>query len=158
MYNKATLIGNLGADPEIRAMPSGDKVATLRLATSDTWKDKETGERKERTEWHRVTVFNQNLVRVIEQYAHKGDRLLIEGAIRTRKWTDQAGVEKFSTEIVLENFNGEVRLMTPPQRSAPSQDDYGSTRSREGSGERRPSSGAGGGGRPPYDLDDDIPF
>ena len=98
--NKVILIGNLGADPEIRSLTSGDRVANLRIATSETWRDRGSGERKEKTEWHRVVVFNENIVKVCEQYLRKGAKVYIEGAIQTRKWADQSGVEKFSTEIV----------------------------------------------------------
>lgn len=109
--NKATLLGNLGGDPEIRTMQNGDKVASLRLATSESWKDKNTGERKEKTEWHRVTIFNKNLVNIAEAYLVKGSRLYIEGRIETRKYTDSAGVEKYTTEIVLREFGAELVLL-----------------------------------------------
>ncbi len=158
MLNQAQLIGHVGADPEISALPSGDRVANFSLATSESWKDKHSGERKEKTEWHRIRVFNQALVRVIENYVKKGARLYIAGAIRTRKYTDRDQVERYSTEIVLENFNGDVRLLDRAERSSPSPDDYGTTRSREGSGGGRSDQGGRGGGKPNYDLDDDIPF
>lgn len=109
--NKVILIGNLGADPEIRAMGSGDRIANLRVATSESWRDKSTGERKERSEWHRVVIFNEHLVKVAESYLRKGSKVYLEGAIQTRKWTDQAGVEKYSTEIVLQKFRGELVLL-----------------------------------------------
>src|SRR6187402_277010 len=109
--NKVILIGNLGADPEIRTLTSGDRVANLRIATSETWRDRASGERKERTEWHRVVVFNDNIVKVVEQYLKKGSTVYIEGAIQTRKWTDQSGVEKYSTEIVLQKFRGELTML-----------------------------------------------
>src|SRR5690606_22716806 len=104
--NKVILIGNLGRDPEIRTLNSGDRVANLRVATSETWRDRASGERKERTEWHRVVIFNDNLVKVAEQYLRKGSKIYLEGAIQTRKWQDQSGQEKYSTEIVLQKYRG----------------------------------------------------
>ena len=109
--NKVILIGNLGADPEIRSLTSGDRVANLRIATSETWRDRASGERKEKTEWHRVVVFNENIVKVCEQYLRKGAKVYVEGAIQTRKWNDASGVEKFSTEIVLQKFRGELTML-----------------------------------------------
>ena len=109
--NKVILIGNLGRDPEIRNTNDGTKVAQLSLATSENWKDRQTGERKERTEWHRVVVFNDRLVEVIERFVKKGSKIYIEGALQTRKWTDNAGVEKYTTEIVLQKFRGELTLL-----------------------------------------------
>lgn len=109
--NKVILIGNLGADPEIRSLGSGDRVANLRIATSETWRDRNTGERKEKTEWHRVVVFNENIVKVCENYLRKGAKVYVEGAIQTRKWQDQSGQEKFSTEIVLQKFRGELTML-----------------------------------------------
>lgn len=127
--NKAILIGNLGRDPEIRSLPNGDKVANLSIATSESWKDKSSGERKEKTEWHRVSVFNENIVKVCENYLQKGSTVYIEGQIQTRKWTDQAGVEKYSTEIVLQRFNGVLTMLGGKSdggsdRSSGSSDDY----------------------------------
>lgn len=109
--NKAILIGNLGADPEVRSMQDGTKVVNLRVATSESWKDRASGERKERTEWHRVVIFNERLADVAEKFCRKGSKLYIEGAIQTRKWTDQSGTEKYSTEIVLAKFRGELTLL-----------------------------------------------
>ena len=109
--NKVILIGNLGADPEIRTLNSGDRVANLRIATSETWRDRASGERKERTEWHRVVIFNDNLVKVAEQFLRKGSKVYLEGAIQTRKWADQSGQEKFSTEVVLQKFRGELTML-----------------------------------------------
>jgi single-strand DNA-binding protein len=109
--NKVILVGNLGADPEIRTLSSGDRVANLRLATSETWRDRTSGERKEKTEWHRVVIFNDNLVKVAESYLRKGSTVYIEGAIQTRKWADASGVEKYSTEIVLQKFRGELTML-----------------------------------------------
>lgn len=109
--NKAILLGNLGADPEIRATQDGREVATLRLATSESWKDKASGERREKSEWHRVVIFNDNLVRISREYLRKGSKVYVEGQIQTRKWTDKDGVEKYSTEIVLQNYGGSIVLL-----------------------------------------------
>ena len=109
--NKVILIGNLGADPEIRTLNSGDRVANLRIATSETWRDKQSGERKEKTEWHRVVIFNKNLAEVAEKYLRKGAKVYVEGQLQTRKWTDKDGAEKYSTEIVLQNFRGELTML-----------------------------------------------
>ncbi len=130
--NKVILIGNLGRDPEIRNTNDGTKVAQLSLATSENWKDRQTGERKERTEWHRVVVFNDRLVEVIERFVKKGTKLYIEGALQTRKWTDNAGVEKYTTEIVLQKFRGELTLLDGRQGG--------------GGGEGGDDDGYGGGG------------
>jgi len=154
--NKVILVGNLGADPEIRTLNSGDRVANLRLATSETWRDRSSGERKEKTEWHRVVIFNDNLVKVAEQYLRKGSKVYIEGAIQTRKWTDQAGVEKFSTEIVLQKFRGELTML----------DGRGGDEAGEGggySGGFASSAGPRAQNSAPResfsaDLDDEIPF
>ena len=109
--NKVIIVGNLGKDPEVRTLNSGDRVANLRIATSETWRDKSSGERKEKTEWHQVVIFNDNLVKVAEQYLKKGSTVYIEGALQTRKWTDGQGVEKYSTEIVLQKFRGELTML-----------------------------------------------
>src|SRR5215472_8437023 len=109
--NKVILIGNLGADPEIRTLNSGDRVANLRIATSESWRDRGTGEKREKTEWHRVVVFNENIVKVCEQYLRKGSKVYVEGAIQTRKWTDQQNQERYSTEIVLQKFRGELTML-----------------------------------------------
>lgn len=160
MKNTVSLIGRLGADPEVRRLSSGDPVVSLRLATWERWKDKATGERKEKTEWHSVVIFNENICRTAEQYLKKGSLCAIEGSIQTRKWQDQSGQDRYSTEIVLQRFGGSLLLLGDPQgRPAQDPDSYGTTRTRgEGSSERRPSGGAGTGGKPAYDLDDDIPF
>ena len=154
--NKVILIGNVGADPEIRRTQDGRPIANLRIATSDTWRDKNTGERKEKTEWHRVVVFNEGLCKVIEQYVKKGSKLYIEGALQTRKWTDQSGVEKYSTEVVLQGFNSTLQMLDSRGGGAGASsgggdygdDDYGS------------SSRSSGGGKANFaaDLDDEIPF
>lgn len=109
--NKVILVGNLGRDPEIRSTQQGSEIANLTVATSETWKDKQTGERKEKTEWHRVVVFNQNLVNVCKAYLSKGRKIYIEGALQTRKWQDQSGQDKYSTEVVLGNFKGELQIL-----------------------------------------------
>ncbi|GHE73000.1 single-stranded DNA-binding protein [Camelimonas fluminis] len=109
--NKVTIVGNLGRDPEVRRMPSGEPVVNLRVATSESWRDKNTGERRERTEWHAVVIFNENLAKVAEQYLRKGSKVYLEGQLQTRKWTDQAGQERYTTEIVLQRYRGELTLM-----------------------------------------------
>lgn len=154
--NKVILIGNLGKDPEVRSLNSGDKVVNLSIATSETWRDKATGERKEKTEWHRVVIFNEQLAKVAEQYLKKGSTVYVEGQLQTRKWTDNAGVEKYSTEIVLQKFRGELTMLG-------GRGDGGGASSGGGySGGERSSGGArsGGGGRGDFaaDLDDEIPF
>ena len=162
--NKVILIGNLGADPEIRRTQDGRPIANLRLATSESWKDKSTGERKEKTEWHRVVIFNENLCRVAEQYLKKGSKVYIEGALHTRKWQDQSGQDKYSTEIVLQNFRGELTLLDRAGGAGGGSDfgasegggDFGSsgpTRKVAASGGSM-RSGAGAGA----DMDDEIPF
>lgn len=160
MYNSATLIGNVGADPEIRRLASGNPVANLRVATSDRWKDKNTGERKERTEWHSIVVYNENIVRIVEEYVKKGSRILVEGPIRHRSW-EKDGQKHWSAEIVLEQFGGRLVLLGSPgngERPATDPNSYGTTRSRDDNreGSRRPAPTTGGRGG--YDLDDDIPF
>lgn len=115
--NKVILVGNLGADPEVRSLPSGGKVVNLRVATSEKWKDK-SGERQERTEWHRVVIFSEGLAKVAEQYLRKGSKVYLEGQIQTRKWTDQSGVEKYSTEVVLQGFNSNLTMLDGPSGDA----------------------------------------
>ena len=158
--NKVILVGNLGADPEIRALGSGDRVANLRIATSESWRDRTSGERKEKTEWHRVVIFNENLVKVAENYLKKGAKVYIEGAIQTRKWADQSGVEKFSTEIVLQKFRGELTMLDGRNDNA---DQGGGYSGGSGGGSGGFSSGGRSGGSGPQEdfsasLDDDIPF
>ncbi len=109
--NKVILVGNLGKDPEVRRLQSGDPVVNLSLATSESWRDKASGERKEKTEWHRVVIFNKNLAEVAEKYLRKGSKVYIEGQLQTRKWTDKDGAEKYSTEVVLQNFRGELTML-----------------------------------------------
>ena len=158
--NKVILVGNLGADPEIRALGSGDRVANLRIATSESWRDRTSGERKEKTEWHRVVIFNENLVKVAENYLRKGAKVYIEGAIQTRKWADQSGVEKFSTEIVLQKFRGELTMLDGRNDNA---DQGGGYSGGSGGGSGGFSSGGRSGGSGPQEdfsasLDDEIPF
>lgn len=162
--NKVILVGNLGRDPEVRSMQSGDKVVNLSLATSESWKDKATGERKEKTEWHRVVVFNQGLINVCENYLRKGSKLYIEGQLETRKWTDQSGVEKYSTEVVLRPFRGELTMLDSRgeggsmgagggfQGGAPSSYDNGGSFGGQQQ-QQQPASA------PPVDeMEDEIPF
>lgn len=120
--NKVILVGNLGRDPEIRTMQNGNKVANLRLATSESWKDKSTGERKEKTEWHRVVIFGK-LADVAEKYLNKGSKVYINGSLQTRKWTDSDGVERYSTEVVLQGFGGELIMLDAPKHAAPETSD-----------------------------------
>lgn len=155
--NKVILVGNLGADPEIRSLNSGDRVANLRVATSETWRDRSSGERKEKTEWHRVVIFNDNLVKVAEQYLRKGAKVYIEGSLQTRKWQDQSGQEKFSTEVVLQKFRGELTMLDGRGEGGGAGDrDEGGYSGGFSSGPRAQSSGP----REDFsaDLDDEIPF
>lgn len=154
--NRAILLGNVGRDPEVRTTTNGDKVASFSLATSESWKDKATGERKETTDWHQVVVFNQNLVGIVEQYVTKGSRVSIEGAIKTRKYTAKDGGERYVTEIVVGRFDGRIGLEGKPT-GGPQREEhgYGSTRTRESSAGHQ-AAAAGSAGRDA--LDDDIPF
>jgi single-strand DNA-binding protein len=162
--NKVILVGNLGKDPEIRRTQDGRPIANLSIATSETWRDKGTGERKEKTEWHRVVIFSEPLCKVVEQYLKKGAKVYIEGALQTRKWTDQAGVEKYSTEVVLQGFNSVLTMLEGRNSggggsigSDDSGGDFGAERSVSAP-RRAVAAGAGGGGRSNSDMDDDIPF
>ncbi len=146
--NKVILVGNLGADPEIRRLNSGDQIAELRIATSESWRDRQTGERKDRTEWHSVVIFNENLAKVADQYLKKGAKVYIEGALQTRKWQDQNGNDRYSTEIVLQKFRGELQMLDA-QRD-------GSSQSNQRQEERQSYSDQSGGFS--RDLDDEIPF
>jgi len=151
--NKVILIGNLGRDPEVRNFQNGGKVANLRIATSETWKDKQSGERKERTEWHSVAIFNEGLVRVVEQYLKKGSKVYVEGQLETRKWTDQSGAEKYTTEVVLRGFGGTLTMLDGPSGSG------GGMGGRSGGYDDRGDQGRGDQGRAMgADLDDEIPF
>lgn len=146
--NKVILVGNLGADPEVRKFQNGGSVCNLRVATSENWKDRNTGERKEKTEWHSVAIFSEGLVRVAEQYLRKGSKVYLEGQLETRKWQDQSGNDRYSTEVVLRNFNSSMVMLDG--RS-------GGERSfeRNGGGMSDQSSSSGG---QKYEMDDDIPF
>jgi len=168
--NKVILVGNLGRDPEVRSFPNGGKVCNLRIATSENWRDKATGERKERTEWHSVAIFNENLAKIAEQYLKKGSKVYIEGQLETRKWQDQSGAERYTTEVVLRQFRGELTLLDArgegsglgDDRSIG--DDHGYGDDRGGGYGGGASSGGGARGGAPVarggrsDLDDEIPF
>jgi single-strand DNA-binding protein len=157
--NKVILIGNLGKDPEIRRMGSGDPVVNLSIATSESWRDKQSGERKEKTEWHRVVIFNDQIAKVAEQYLKKGMKVYVEGQLQTRKWTDQAGVEKYSTEIVLQKFRGELQMLDGKSEGSSRGGDFGGyddAPAMSGGAKKRVSDGP----RESFsaDLDDEIPF
>lgn len=137
--NKVILVGNLGRDPEVRQFQNGGKVCNLRIATSETWKDKNSGERKERTEWHSVAIMSEPLTKVAEQYLRKGSKVYIEGQLETRKWQDQSGNDRYSTEVVLRPFNSTLVML-------------------DGKGDGQGNGGYGGGGRPSNDMDQEIPF
>jgi single-strand DNA-binding protein len=157
--NKVILVGNLGADPDVKTMQSGDKLVNLSVATSETWRDKQSGERREKTEWHRVVIFNDNLAKVAEQYLRKGSKVYLEGQLQTRKWQDQNGADRYSTEVVLQRYRGELTML-----------DGRNDREGMGQGGGLMGGGYGGGGgqsmpqdRGPApaignDMDDDIPF
>src|ERR1700728_4493531 len=162
--NKVILVGNLGADPEIRRTQDGRPIANLRAATSDSWRDKATGERKEKTEWHRVVILSHHLCRIAAQYLKKGSTVYIEGALQTRKWQDQSGQDRYSTEVVLQGFRGELTLLDRAGGAGSGGGDFGAD---EGSGEfgssgpTRKVAAAGVGARngsPRGDMDDEIPF
>lgn len=162
--NRATLIGNVGQKPEIRSTQGGTRIANFSLATSERWKDRVSGEQKERTEWHRVVVFNEHLVGIVERYVDKGSKLLVEGKLQTRKWTDNNNIERYSTEIVLQNYAGNILLLDsaggnrPPPADSP--DDYGHTdRAQAPYSARHDNPGAVGAAHTPrHELDDEIPF
>ena len=153
--NKVILIGNLGRDPEVRTFQNGGKVCNLRIATSETWKDKATGERRERTEWHSVAIFQEGLVRIAEQYLKKGSKVYIEGKLQTRKWQDQSGADRYSTEVVLQGFDGVLTMLDGRGEGGGGGGSYGGD---QGGGYESGSSGGGGGGSAPSDMDDEIPF
>ena len=153
--NKVTLIGNLGNDPEVKRLSNGDQLVNLSVATSETWRDKNSGERREKTEWHRVVIFNENLGRVAEQYLKKGMKVYIEGQLQTRSWEDQqSGQKRYSTEIVLQRYRGDLQMLD--------RGEGGGNGRREGGGDRGGSFGQSGpmdrGGGYDRDIDDDIPF
>ena len=154
--NKVILVGNLGKDPEVRRLGSGEPVVNLSLATSESWKDKATGERKEKTEWHRVVIFNEGLCKVAEQYLKKGAKVYLEGQLQTRKWTDQSGVEKYSTEVVLQGFNSNLTMLEGRSGGGGSlgAEDSGAD---FGSSSPAPRRAVAAGARS-SDMDDDIPF
>jgi single-strand DNA-binding protein len=165
--NKVILVGNLGRDPEIRRTQDGRPIANLRIATSETWKDRNSGERREKTEWHSVVIFNENLAKVAEQYLRKGSKVYIEGQLQTRKWQDQQGQDRYSTEVVLQGFNGQLTMLDG--RSGASgglgeggQSDYGGDDAGFGGGSSEPKRAARGGGSKGggFDkpFDDEIPF
>jgi single-strand DNA-binding protein len=161
--NKVILIGNLGADPEIRRTQDGRPIANLRLATSESWKDKTSGERREKTEWHRVVIFNENLCRIAEQYLKKGSKVYIEGALQTRKWQDQSGQDRYSTEVVLQGFRGELTLLDRAAGGGVGgSGDFGSDDAGGDFGSPGPTrkvAAATAGGRDNRgDMDDEIPF
>lgn len=171
--NKVILVGNLGRDPEVRTFQNGGRVCNLRIATSETWRDKATGDRRERTEWHSVVIFNENLLRVAEQYLRKGSKVYIEGQLETRKATDQSGGERYFTEVVLRAYRGELTILDSRSGSSEGGDDYGSSGGDFGSssgsfggsgggrsfgGERQPAPAGGGSKFGSNDPDDEIPF
>tara|TARA_R110002020_G_scaffold5971_6_gene24593 strand:+ start:371 stop:889 length:519 start_codon:yes stop_codon:yes gene_type:complete len=167
--NKVILIGNLGADPEIRRTQDGRPIANLSVATSESWRDKNSGERREKTEWHRVVIFNEGLCKIAENYLKKGSKVYLEGQLQTRKWTDQSGQDKYSTEVVLQGFNGNLTMLDGRGEGGGSGGDFGGGSSSGGGrggdygggssgGDRGGSSGGFGGGGSSRDLDDDIPF
>ena len=164
--NKVILVGNLGNDPDVRNLPSGGKVVNLSVATSERWRDRNSGEQREKTEWHRVVIFSEGLARVAEQYLRKGSKVYLEGQLQTRKWQDQSGQDKYSTEVVLQNFNSSMVLLDGRGEGAGDSGGYGGG---DGGfrGVRDNSGGGGGGGRRPSanapafepgGMDDDIPF
>jgi single-strand DNA-binding protein len=158
--NKVILIGNLGRDPEVRSFQNGGKVCNLRIATSESWRDRNTGERKERTEWHAVAIFSEGLVKVAEQYLKKGSKVYIEGQLETRKWQDQSGADRYTTEVVLRNFGSTLVMLDGRGEGGGGggfDDDRGGYAGGS-SGGYGGSSGQGGGGSSRADLDDEIPF
>ena len=169
--NKVILVGNLGADPEIRRLNSGDPVVNLRVATSESWRDKMSGERREKTEWHNVVIFNDNLAKVAEQYLKKGMKVYVEGQLQTRKWQDQTGNDRYTTEVVLQKFRGELQMLDARGEGGGGQVGYerggyqggggrGSEFGQSGPGDDRGRGGGSGSGGGGYsrDLDDEIPF
>lgn len=147
--NKVILVGNLGADPEVRRLSSGDPVVNLRIATSESWRDKNSGERKEKTEWHSVVVFNDQIAKVAEQYLRKGMKVYVEGQLATRKWADQSGQDRYSTEVVLQKFRGELQMLDTPGERQDSKPKGGGMYDRDDPRTAGPAS---------RDLDDEIPF
>jgi len=169
--NKVILVGNLGRDPEVRFTNDGAKIVNMSLATSETWKDRQSGERRERTEWHRVVIFNERLADVAERFLRKGSTVYIEGALQTRKWTDQSGVEKYTTEVVLQRFRGELTMLGSRGgeggysgggdsygQSQGGGSGFGGAPADPQGGSTGPEWNSGGGNVPGGDLDDEIPF
>lgn len=159
--NKVILVGNLGKDPEIRRTQDGRPVANLRIATTESWRDKTTGERREKTEWHSVVIFSENLCKVAEQYLRKGSKVYIEGQLQTRKWQDQSGQERYTTEVVLQGFNGQLTMLDGRPGGGlqeGGQSDYGADAGFGGYGETRRSAKSAGGKSFDKPLDDEIPF
>lgn len=162
--NKVILIGNLGRDPEVRSFANGGKVCNLRIATSETWRDKQSGERREKTEWHSVAIFQEGLVRIAEQYLKKGSKVYIEGKLQTRKWQDQSGADRYTTEVVLQGFDGTLTMLDGRDGggSGGGDGDYGGGGARSGGGGSygggSSSGGGASGGNYGSDMDDDIPF
>lgn len=148
--NKVTLIGNLGRDPEIRFSPDGSKIVTIGIATSETWKDKMSGERREKTEWHRVVIFNEKIAEVAEKYLKKGSKIYVEGQLQTRKWTDPQGLEKYTTEVVLQRFRGELAMLDSRAGGSGDDTNYESSSSGPSSASSAPSSFG--------DFNDEVPF
>ena len=165
--NKVILVGNLGADPEIRRLNSGDPVVNIRIATSESWRDKNSGERKEKTEWHNVVIFNDSLAKVAEQYLKKGMKVYVEGQLQTRKWQDQTGQDRYTTEVVLQKFRGELQMLDARGQGGEGGQvgysgggrgsDFGQSSPNEGYG-RGGGGGRSGGGGTSRELDDEIPF
>ena len=162
--NKVILVGNLGKDPEVRRLNSGDQVVNFSLATSETWRDKTSGERKEKTEWHNVVIFNENLGKVVEQYCKKGSKVYVEGQLQTRKWQDQDGADRYTTEIVLQRFRGELTLLDSRggggegRDSFPEEGGAAQLRLQPRRDERAPPGALRRRGRRGREIDDDIPF
>jgi single-strand DNA-binding protein len=156
--NKVILVGALGRDPEVRRLGSGDPVVNLSVATSESWRDKSTGERKEKTEWHSVVIFNENIAKVAEQYLRKGSKVYVEGQLQTRKWQDQSGNDRYATEIVLQRFRGELTLLDGP-KGEDRREEAAASAGMDFSKLDRPSRApAGGAGRMAADMEDDVPF
>lgn len=178
--NKVILVGNLGRDPEVRSAQNGDKIVQLSVATSENWKDRQSGERREKTEWHRVVIFNPNLADIAERFLRKGSKVYVEGQLQTRKWQDQSGQERYTTEVVLSRFRGELTLLDGRGDggggggggyesdgggggygggySSGGGSGGGGRQSNQGGGRPAGGGGSGGGWEPPPDLDDEIPF
>jgi len=167
--NKVILVGNLGADPEVRRTQDGRPIVNLRVATSESWRDKATGERKEKTEWHRVVIFSEGLAKVAEQYLKKGMKVYVEGALQTRKWQDQSGQDRYTTEVVLQKFRGELQMLDARGQGGEGgsvgysggggrSSDFGQSSPNEGYSRGGGGGSRGGGGGASRELDDEIPF